>query len=135
MSTKTQVVVLAVLRKNDKFLLTKRNDPHSEFHNKWQLVGGGNEFAETPLETLHREVREELGIEVAKVSLIPFIDTKVRGGWHGIFISYACEMKNINDPIIINDEASEFGWFTLEEARALDMIQGSHVIMSARERT
>ena len=78
------------------------------------------EFGETPEKALHREVHEELGIEVNIVKLIPLIDIKVRGKWQGVFISYLCSVKNENAEIILNEEASKFQWFTLEEIEKLD---------------
>lgn len=110
-----QPVVLAVIKKGDKYLLTLRIDEHPEHHNLWQLPGGSMEFGETPEMTLHREVREELGVEVEIVKLIPKIDIKVRGKWQGIFISYLCVMKNESSTIVLNEEASEYRWFSPSE--------------------
>ncbi len=51
-----QVVVL-VIYKDGKVLLQKRND-----NGTWALHGGGMELGETYIDTLMREVKEELGI-------------------------------------------------------------------------
>ncbi|PIQ73591.1 hypothetical protein COV58_01705 [Candidatus Roizmanbacteria bacterium CG11_big_fil_rev_8_21_14_0_20_36_8] len=115
-----QLVVLPVIENDGKYLLTKRIDKYSDYHGKWQLPGGAMEFSETPEKALRREVHEELGIEVNIVKLIPTIDIKVRGKWQGIFISYLCSMKDENAEIILNEEASKFQWFTLEEIKKLD---------------
>ncbi|MBP9690910.1 NUDIX hydrolase [Candidatus Woesebacteria bacterium] len=110
-----QPVVLAVIEKDGTFLFTKRIDDYPAYHGKWQLPGGGMEFAETPEEAMRREIREELGVEVGPMKLIPFIDTKVRNEWHGIFISFHCKLDNPAAEIILNEEASEYRWFTREE--------------------
>lgn len=115
MLKKFQPVVLAVIEKDNKILFTKRIDDRPENNGKWQLPGGGMEFSETPEQTLHREVMEELGVEIKNALLIPYIDTKVRNNWHGLFISYYCKLKDPNAKIILNEEASEYRWFEKQE--------------------
>lgn len=110
-----QPVVLAVIEKEGKYLFTKRIDEFPAYHDKWQLPGGGMEFGETPEEALHRELREELGVEVIDIRLIPFVDTRVRNEWQGIFISYHCRLKNPDAEIYLNEEASEYRWFEKDE--------------------
>ncbi len=118
-----QIVVLALIQKEDTFLFTLRHDPGSDYHNKWQIPGGGHEFGETPIQTLHREVREELGIEVEIVQMLPDIQTKVRNTWQGIFLTYHCKLKDTDSPIVLNDEASEYKWLTLEDLADHDTFQ------------
>lgn len=127
----TQVVVLALIKQNDKFLFTLRHDPGSDYHDKWQIPGGGLEFAETPEEALHREVREELGVEVKNIKLVPFIDTKVRGNWQGIFISYVCELQEDSQQIVLNEEASEYRWLHIQEIAMLDTLPGCTELLTA----
>jgi 8-oxo-dGTP diphosphatase len=110
-----QPVVLAVIEKDNKILFTKRIDENPKHHDLWQLPGGGLEFGESPVQTLHREMMEELSAEVDNVKLIPYIDTKIKNNWHGIFISFKCNLKDTNNPIILNEEASEYRWFKKEE--------------------
>lgn len=110
-----QPVVLAVIEKDGKYLFTKRIDEFPAYHDKWQLPGGGMEFAETPEETLRREMREELGVEITSIQLIPFIDIKVRNDWHGIFISYHCQLQDPDAKLFLNEEASEYRWFERSE--------------------
>lgn len=119
-----QVVVLAVIRKGNKYLLTQRNDMTSDIHGKWQIAGGGLEFGELPIECLHREVKEELGTTVNVIYPEPFVDTEIRGSWQGVFIAYVCELTNPDNIITINDEASDYNWFTKEELYNLDLLPG-----------
>ena len=120
----TQVVVLAIIKQQNKYLFTLRNDENSSMHNKWQIPGGGLEFGEQPHETLHREVREELGTVVKLLRTDPFVDTEIRGKWQGIFISYVCELQDQNAEIIINEEASDYKWLTFEELQSVESLPG-----------
>lgn len=117
---KPTFVVLAAIIKENKILMTKRKEADHEDkitnHGLWQLPGGGLEFGEDPIETLHREVKEELGIEVEIIKMIPKIYSKVYSHWQGLLNIYICKVKNPNHKIILNHEASEYAWFTHAEA-------------------
>ncbi|QQS43644.1 NUDIX hydrolase [Candidatus Roizmanbacteria bacterium] len=110
-----QPVILAVIEQDGKYLFTKRIDDFPDYHGKWQLSGGGLEFGENPVEGLRRELREELGVEVTDVKIIPFVDTRVRNDWQGVFISFHCHLENPDAEIYLNEEASEYRWFEKSE--------------------
>ena len=127
-----QPVVLTVIRKENKILLTLRQeaDPKdTEFNNIWQIPGGGLEFAETPEECAAREAREELGIEIEILRLIPKLYTAVRGNWQGLLIPFVCKMRFPEDKIILNEEASDFRWVTLQEAKNLKLTPFTQMIL------
>ena len=118
-----QAVVIAIVQKGDKYLLTKRAEASDPKHlGKWQQPGGGLEFGETPEEALLREVREELGIEVTNIRFVPKVFTAIRETWQGLFMCFLCEMKDEHAKVTINEEASEYGWFTFEEMKGLDSL-------------
>jgi 8-oxo-dGTP diphosphatase len=130
-----QPVILAIIRKDGKYLLTKRaegdpEDPHSSY-GSWQIPGGGLEFGESVEECLQREVQEELGIEVTRISMLNQIFHQVRNNWHGIFITFVCEMKDPNVQIKINNEASDYGWFTIEDIKNLVSLPLTEEIINA----
>jgi 8-oxo-dGTP diphosphatase len=111
-------VVIALIKKGGKFLMTKRVNPFV-----WQFPGGGMEFGETPEEAIKREMIEEIGVEIEIITLIPKIYTETRNGkWQGIFICFLCRLKNESATIILNHEATEYNWFELEEISKFDMM-------------
>lgn len=110
-----QPVVLAVIEKDNRILFTKRVDKYAPHNGKWQLPGGCVEFGEKPIDALQREIREELDVEVADIKLIPYIDTHVRDTWQGFFFSYHCRLTNPEATIRLNEEASEYRWFAMDE--------------------
>ena len=77
------------------------------------------EYGETPEEALNREIKEELGVEIEIISLLPKIFTESRNNWQGIFIVFLCLLKNPIAKIVLNHEASEYQWYTLEEIQRL----------------
>lgn len=123
---KIELVVLGVIRRDDKYLLTYRGDSQDKPKSKyigWQLPGGKLEFGESLEKCLTREIKEEVGLDIEVVVVIPKIVTDVRstksGRWQGIFIPYLCRMKNKEAAVILNNEASKYGWFKLEDVANL----------------
>jgi len=119
-----QPVVFGIIKNEGKILLTLRDDKTidgdiSEFHNMWQLPGGGVEFGEQLEEALLRECREEVGLDVVIDHTLGYVQSAVRGMWQGVFISYVCHLKDPQQKVVINEEASAFEWHTFEEARTL----------------
>ena len=66
------MVVAAVIEREGRILIgqRKKNDRHGL---KWEFPGGKVEAGETPEVCLIRELKEELGIEVAEACLAPFV--------------------------------------------------------------
>lgn len=127
-------VIIAAIKKDYRFLMTKRIhlDPEDKkiYHGAWQLPGGGLEFGEKTKEALHREILEETGMHIEIIKLLPKIYTEVRRNWQGLFIVYLCKLVNENEEIKLNEEASEYGWFTYTEAVRVKTLPGTTQIMN-----
>ena len=129
---KVIVVLIGIIRRGNKYLLTKRIHEEKRYHDKWQLPGGELEFGETMSECLKRELREEIGMEATPIKLLPKILTRTDGKMHFILISYLCKLDNPDTVIQLNDEASEYGWYTYKEMQKLEQLpQLSDIIREA----
>ena len=64
------VCVGGFLAKKNKFLFGKRSSKKSWAAKRWDIVGGHAKHGESPLETLKRETREEIGITVLNARLL-----------------------------------------------------------------
>ncbi|MBI3366347.1 NUDIX hydrolase [Candidatus Roizmanbacteria bacterium] len=122
MPNKITPVVIAVIKRGKRFLLTKRVhvDPEDKefYHGAWQLPGGGVEFDESPEMALQREILEEVGVKIHILGLVPKIYTEVRNNWQGLFIVYLCKVRTASK-ITLNEEASEYSWFNIKEIKKL----------------
>lgn len=138
MAKEINIVVIAVIRnKQGKYLLTLRteDDPEDQFHNIWQLPGGGVEWGEKLEEALKREMREEIGAEIKINRLIPKIFESVRDtSWHGIFPCFLCELADENAQITLNAEASDYKWYTPEEIKKLPSYSETIEVIDIAER-
>ena len=69
-----QITIVVALIKNDKgeVLIDRRNQPDiPEEHNKWEFVGGKVSFGEDPEAAVIREAKEECGLDVKVIRLLP----------------------------------------------------------------
>lgn len=112
--TKLKSPVLAVdgiILRGDKILLVKRII--YPFQGYWVLPGGHVDYGERVEEAMKREMKEELGISVKIKKLFGvYSDPKRDPRYHTTSIIYFLEKGK--GKICLNDEASEFKYFSLK---------------------
>ena len=99
--------VEAIISKDDSLLFLRREN--SPAKGQWWFPGGRIRKGETLEEALYREVKEETGLEVIKSELVN-VYSRIFDGRHDISIAYMCECEG--DKIVLNDEHSEYKFFT-----------------------
>jgi len=133
MERKNITIVVAVI-KNEKgeILIARRNQPDiPEEHNKWELIGGGIDFGETPEQALKREVKEEAGLDIEVVRLLPKIFTQT---WYGqnperhiIMLNYECRILG-GELKAGDEEISELKFVKPEIVKDLDGLPNLYTI-------
>ncbi len=127
-----QIPVVLGLIKNShgKLLVQKRIDPTiPESDGKWEFVGGKIEWSETPSEAVVREVREETGLIVEVVSMLPklFIDywkRKDGSEFKVILLPFVCKIiGGALHSIITDPKISEYRYIASEEISTLDWLK------------
>ncbi|MDO4356830.1 MAG: (deoxy)nucleoside triphosphate pyrophosphohydrolase [Clostridia bacterium] len=113
MSISVTPVAAAVVRRDERFLLTQRL-PGKPLENQWEFPGGKLEAGESPEAALRRELREELGIETRAGAVL---DARLNGNYLVLF--YECE--HVSGEIRLR-EAQDARFVTLAEARALPLV-------------
>lgn len=94
-----------------RFLLSK------EDNGKWELLGGGLDHNENPIDCLRREIYEETGLEVTYISPSPKYFTtspRIEGDTYIANVIYEIKLNNLN--FTPSDECVELRYFNLEEA-------------------
>ena len=120
--TATRLIVVGVIENQQgKYLLCKMPDARGVFPGEWGLPGGGVEVGETLEQALRREVREEVGLELAEVHPLFFTDgTYIKsfpGGerrpFYMVFLLYRC-VAEVGE-IRLNAEFESAAWVSREE--------------------
>lgn len=119
-----RLTVKAMCVRDGKLLLARESESLSG--QKWELPGGGLDFGEDIETALHREIKEEMGLKVMKVSQAPvYVWTAKSENKRGFDWFYSCvpayrvELENLN--ITPNDECEAVKFFGPEELSTLKL--------------
>lgn len=122
------------------YLVTKRSPTKKAWPNKWTVPGGGLEtkdyidgeatFAnsESPQwygaveNTLKREIREEVGVEVSDAQYLLDVTFIRPDGVPCVVLSFFCKYKS--GEVVLDEDATEFAWIKASELKNYEMIQG-----------
>ncbi len=119
-------LVSGIFIEGNKVLLLKRRPESKYAPNAWQFPEGKMKFGETPIETLKREVDEELNASFSKPELFD-VSTgmiEVKGvKMHIIRIAYTASLNGKN--LKLSEENTEYKWVDLEDARKMDLVMGA----------
>jgi len=121
----------AVVCDGPKVLLIKRKYPPNE--GRWAIPGGLVELGERVQDAAVREVKEETNLDVVLVKLLDVstdihLDERSRTKYHYVLVDYLA--RRVEGRIKLNAESSDFGWFTGEQVRQLDMSQGTRDVLA-----
>ncbi len=131
-----KVVITAIVVKDGKYLVLKRAAHEKKFPNRWTVPGGKLSTADyvhlpkdTPdywynvlEQTLRREVQEEAGIEIKNIRYVTSLADAREGDDPSLVIS--CLADYMAGEIVLDASMTDSRWVSLEEAKAVDLIEG-----------
>jgi 8-oxo-dGTP pyrophosphatase MutT (NUDIX family) len=120
------------------FLITKRSPAKKVHPNKWTVPGGGlntDDYINTPPSTsdgkqwygalensLRREIKEEVNLEIGKPEFLVDLTFIRPDGVPVLVLSYFAPY--VSGEVVLDEDATEFAWVTLEQAKNYDLIDG-----------
>jgi len=122
--TKVVHVAVGVIIREQQYFLTKRlNDAHQG--GKWEFPGGKVENDESAAQALHRELQEEIAIDV--LSCQPLIEISHDYGDKKVHLNVYLVDHFQQEPIA--QEGQESAWFSLAELDELDFPEANKAII------
>tara|TARA_B100000700_G_C14439681_1_gene576485 strand:- start:134 stop:511 length:378 start_codon:yes stop_codon:yes gene_type:complete len=116
-------VVVAVIKKENLYLIVKRNK-HKHLGLKWEFPGGKVEINESFEQALSREIKEELNVEIDIVNKIAeenYNDNKI----NVILYYYLCRIKEGD---IFLSEHEDYAWVEKKDFLTYDFLEGDREI-------
>jgi len=121
-----------------RYLICRRSEKKKAFPGLWTVPGGGMEvddYIDTPrpygnsdcwyfavTETLKREVREEVNIEIGRLVYLLDITFIRPDGIPAIILSFYCNY--LSGEVRLNEENTDYKWATFEEAKQYKFCPG-----------
>jgi len=117
LSQDTKEAVMAIIRKDDRFLLIKRGEtiPAAGF---WCPVSGKIQVGETQSDAVVREVKEEIGLEIAAVKKV---HESLTANKMYTLHWWTTEIRS-GEARIMNHEVAEIKWLTKDELKNLNPV-------------
>jgi len=130
------ISLTAIIHKDGKYLITKRSDDEKAFPGLWTVPGGKVEvvdYLNTPkttkdvwygalANTLIREVKEEVDLEIANIRFIIDMVFIRPDGIPGVILSFLANYKS--GKVNLNKESVDFAWVTAKQANSYNLIEG-----------
>ena len=131
-----QLAVSAAIFRDDKILLVRRaRSPAKGFYS---LPGGRVEFGESLHAALHREVKEETGLQIEIIGLAAWREVLPggSGGGHYLIMSFAARWAG--GEVVLNEELDDFKWLVPDALDDLkltsdlqEVIRSAHLLLQA----
>jgi len=125
MSNKYHIVAINALIKNKegKFLIIKRNKNEIAYPDKWAFPGGKVERGQSIMDTLRREVLEEVGLEIEDYKKYLKDFTFIRPDGHNV-VGFCFLVKAKLGKVTLSPDFDDFKWISPEELKKYDHIEG-----------
>ena len=116
----TVIVKVAFLYLQDGKILSTR----SKGKDKYYIPGGKREAGESDIETLVREVKEELSVDIIESSakLYGVFEAQAHGKAEGVIVKMTCYTAEFTGELKADSEIAEIVWLTTADMEAVSPV-------------
>lgn len=132
-----EVAITAIIVKDEKYLITRRDKNKKRFPRMWTVPGGKMEtsdYLKLPKDTefywynvlertLRREVKEEVGIDIDNIVYVTSLATVHADKNPSLVISCMADYTG-GEVKLQEGETDDFRWVNLEEAKNYELLDG-----------
>ncbi len=105
-----------------------------KWSNLWGIPGGKIKWGEPAVDALCREIKEETGLDVTDIEFVLVQDCihskEFYRDAHFVLLNYTCRCAG-KPQVKLNDEAREFRWIKIAEAKKLKLNKPTKILISA----
>ncbi|WP_460273285.1 NUDIX hydrolase [Celeribacter sp. ULVN23_4] len=128
MSGRPKLAVLAVCRKDGKFLMVERGKAPAR--GSWGFPGGHVEFGETLAEAAVRELFEETGVVAKPGEVIDHVEL-ILPDHHFLLMAVACHY--VSGEAMAADDAAALDWMSLDDLLTTTRVLSQNVTQVAQK--
>jgi 8-oxo-dGTP pyrophosphatase MutT (NUDIX family) len=132
-----EVVVTAIIVKDEKYLITRRASTKKRFPGMWTVPGGKletSDYINLPKDTkdywynvleqvLRREVKEETGLTVKNIQYVTSLATIHADGAPSLVISCMADWES-GEVSLQKEETDKYAWVSLDETKGYELLDG-----------
>lgn len=107
-----------------------------EDNGKWEMLGGGLDHGENPIDCLKREIYEETGLKVTYVSPAPKYFIACKRLDHETYIAnviYQIELENLD--FTASDECQELRFFSAQDMKQVELFPNVKELLKLLDNT
>lgn len=101
-----------------------------KYGSQWIIPGGKVDFGESINDALKREILEETNLIIGSIKFCG-IRELIEPSRHFIFLEHTAIAQNPDD-VILNQESTEYGWFSREDISNLDVAKPTLELIDER---